>query len=60
MDVFLYLVPLTLLIAGIGIIALVYGIHQGHYEDCDRIMNQVITLEEISHKNTSSKIIKDK
>ncbi len=48
MDVFIYLVPLTLLIAGIGIAALVSGINKGHYDDCDRAMNKVLTLNERS------------
>lgn len=46
MDIFIYLVPLTLLIAGIGVVGLIAGINRGHYDDCDRAMHQVLTLKE--------------
>ncbi len=46
MDVYIYLIPLTLIITAIGVVALIWSVNSGHYDDVDRSSNRVLLDDE--------------
>ena len=46
MDVYIYLIPLTLIITAIGVIALIWSVNARHYDDIDSIANRVLLDDE--------------
>ena len=56
MDVFIYLFPITILIAVIGIVALIWAIYSGQYDDLKGDTERFIIQSERGDRDEKSKI----
>ena len=51
MDIFIYLIPCTILIASIALFGLIWAIKNGQYNDLKGQGNKIIFIDEKGQKN---------